>query len=42
MYKKRYHLKSRTRKIGIALLSGVMALSLGLAAACTTTDDDDD
>ena len=42
MYKKRYHLKSRTRKIGIALLSGVMALSLGLAAACTTTDDNDD
>ena len=42
MYKKKYHSKSGTRKFAIALLSGVMAVSLGLAAACTTTDDDDD
>lgn len=42
MYKKKYHSKSGTRKLAIALLSGVMAVSLGLAAACTTTDDDDD
>lgn len=40
MYKKRYHLKSGMRKFSIALLSGVMAVSLGLAAACTTDDDD--
>ena len=42
MYKKRYHLKSGMRKFSIALLSGVMAVSLGLAAACTVENDDDD
>ena len=42
MYKKKYHLKSGTRKLAIALLSGVMAVSLGLAAACTNTTEDDD
>ena len=40
MYKKRYHLKSGMRKLTIALLSGVMAVSLGLAAACTAEDED--
>ena len=30
------------RKLSIALLSGVMAVSLGLAAACTVEDDDDE
>ena len=42
MYKKRLRFKSGTRKFAIAFLSGVMAVSLGLAAACTTTEDDDD
>lgn len=42
MYKKRLRFKSGTRKLSIALLSGVMAVSLGLAAACTTTEEDDD
>lgn len=42
MYKKRYRLKSGMRKLSIALLSGVMAVSLGFAAACTADDDDDD
>ena len=42
MYKKKYHLKSGMRKVSIAVLSGVMAVSLGLAAACTATDKDSD
>lgn len=42
MYKKRLRFKSGTRKFAIALLSGVMAVSLGLAAACTTTEEEDD
>lgn len=42
MYKKKYHLKSGMRKVSIAVLSGVMAVSLGLAAACTATDTDSD
>ena len=42
MYRKRYHLKSGWRKLSVALLSGVMAVSLGFAAACAAEEDDDD
>ena len=41
MVKKKYHYTSGIRKLSVALLSGVMVVSLGLAAACNTDGEDE-